>query len=365
VAFQIKNFASITASIINHARSATKKVTDWIPGSVARTLVEAPAVEIEELYLQMFLGLREAIPVATYLSFGFGKLPPSYARGFVSVSSATPLTQAISIPIGTTFTTADGRTYLSTSALTWASGSSLIRIPIAAQYPGTAANVAAELITTSPLFTDSSFDISNALIANGKDAETDAEREARFAEYVASLSRGTVVACTNAAKHTVVLDADGNIYEYVTRTGLYEIGGYVRIYLYSSRGLPSADLIAAAQRTMDGYRDEVTGEIVPGFRAGGVRFDVLAMTERAIPFTAAVKMLPGFTLNSTVIQQLSDAYSTALARVQSGEVLHIDTLVQELLSVDGVLQIVPSTNSNIVCGVFETLIPSTFTITSL
>jgi hypothetical protein len=332
---------------------------------VARTLVEAPAVEIEELYLQMFLGLREAIPVATYLSFGFGKLPPSYARGFVSVTRSTPLTEPISIPAGTTFSTADGRIYLSTSTLTWASGSSTIRIPVAAQFPGTAANVAAGLIHTSPLFSDSSFSIGNALIANGKDAETDPEREARFAEYVASLSRGTVIACTNAAKNTVVLDADGNIYEYVTRVGLYEIGGFVRIYLYTSRGVPSADLLAIGQRTLDGYRDEATGAIIEGFRAGGVRFDVLPMTERTVTFTAAVKMLPGFTLNSAVIQSLSDAFTAELAATASGATLHIGTLVEQLLSVDGVLQIVPSANTNIVCGVYETLTPGTFTITSL
>lgn len=51
MAFQIKDFASIVASQINHARAVSDKITDFQPGSVARTIMEAPAVEIEELYL--------------------------------------------------------------------------------------------------------------------------------------------------------------------------------------------------------------------------------------------------------------------------------------------------------------------------
>ncbi len=55
MAFQIKDFTSIVASMVNHMRGTQKKVTDFQKGSVARTLVEAAAVENEELYLQMFL----------------------------------------------------------------------------------------------------------------------------------------------------------------------------------------------------------------------------------------------------------------------------------------------------------------------
>lgn len=90
MAFQIKDFVSIAASMINHMRGTQNKVTDFQPGSVARTLVEGPAVEIEELYLQMFIGLREAIPIATFQSFGFDKLPASYGSGYVSISKSAP-----------------------------------------------------------------------------------------------------------------------------------------------------------------------------------------------------------------------------------------------------------------------------------
>ena len=50
--FQIKDFASITASMINWLRANTTKVTDFNVGSVVRTMAEASAAEMEELYLQ-------------------------------------------------------------------------------------------------------------------------------------------------------------------------------------------------------------------------------------------------------------------------------------------------------------------------
>lgn len=364
MAFQIKDFASIVASIVNHMRGTQKKITDFQPGSVARTLVEGPAVEVEELYLQMFTGLREAIPVATYLSFGFDKLPAKRAHGLVSVSAETPPTEPMTIPLGTVFNTADGRSYSSTAEVTWPAGEAMIRIPVQADVVGLAGNVAAGVITSSPAF-DDTYTISNLAIENGSDVEADDEREARFAEFIASLSRGTLTACTYAAKSATVLDEDGAIYEYVTRIGVDEQSGYVRIYIYSSRGLPSDQLLANAQTIIDGRRDPVTGAITPGYRPGGVRVDVLSMVERAVPFAVRVEMLPGYTLNASVIQQLSDVYATVIAGVEAEEVLYVGTIVDALLSVPGVRRIVPESDENIVCGANETLIAGEFTVTAL
>lgn len=362
--FQIKDFNSIVAAMLNHARATTRKITDWMPGSVARTLVEAPAVEIEELYLQMFIGLREAIPVATFRSFGFEKLAASYAHGFVSISVATPLANAIPIPAGTEFTTDDGRSYLSTADVTWAAGQDSVRIPVAASSPGLSYNVSAGAITTSANF-GSEYSISNALIENGRDDESDEEREARFAAFIAALSGGTVAACSYATKSAVVLDADGNIYEYVTRIGVNEQPGFVRIYIYSSMGVPSAGLIGIAQGIIDGTRDEDTGAITPGYRSGGVRVDVMPMVERLVPFSAKVDMLTGYELTPAVRQDLLDIYAAALDAIEPGSVLQIGTLEADLLGVAGIRSVVPTVTENITCDVFEALKPGTFTITAL
>lgn len=362
--FQIKDFASIVAAQINHARSATTKITDFQPGSVSRTLMEAPAVEVEELYMQMFLGLREAIPVATFLSFGFDPLPAARAVGFVSVSSAEPLAQAITIPEGAEFSAVDGRKYAAVSAVTWPAGDTLVQVPVQHTVAGLVGNIAAGAITSSPLF-NSSYTISNQTIETGRDAETEAEREVRFSEFVASLSRGTLVACSYQARQSRVLDLDGNIAEYVVRYGVDEQPGHVRIYLYSSLGLPSDALLADGQARIDGYTDPVTGAVTPGYRAAGVRMDVLAMTERAVGLSIQVEMLPGYSLTTAVRQQLTDIFSTQVRGVQPGDTLYLGTLVEALLEATGVRSIVPDATENITCEINEALVPGAFTIESV
>ena len=350
--------------MLNHIRGATTKITDLLPGSVSRTLVEAPAVEIEELYLQIFNGLREAIPVATFKSFGFDKLPAAVAAGYVSVASAAPLEADFPIPAGTEFTATDGRSYLSTEAVTWPAGTSIVVIPVAHTVPGLVGNIAAGAITNSPLF-GVGFTVSNQAIINGRNVETNTEREARFAEFVASLSRGTVSACTYAARSASVLAEDGSISEYVTRLGLIEDPGFVRIYLYSSRGAPSAALLTKAQCIIDGWRDVSTGAITPGYRAGGVRVDVMPMIGRPVPLSVRVEMLPGYSLTPSVEQQLGDTYATVIAVAQPGEVLYVGTILDALLAVPGIKKIVPDTTENIVCGPYETLVAGALTVIAI
>lgn len=366
MAFQIKDFLSVVAGQINHAKSVTTKITDFAPGSVARTLMEAPAVEIEELYLQMFLGLRDAIPVATFQSFGFDKLPARRAFGYASVSASVALTADIAIPAGTKFTTDAGASYTSTVAVTWVTGQTLVRVPVQADVTGLTGNVAAGVITSCGLFQSSSgYTVGNSLIANGADAETDVEREARFADFVGALSRGTIAACKYAAGSAVVLDADGNIEQFVTRVGLTEIPGRVSLYIYSNRGVATSALLSKGQSLIDGERNDIDGTITPGYGPAGVRVDVLAMAERLVPMSIQVAMLPGYTLTSAVRQDLTDIYAAEISRVEAGKTLYLGSLVESLLSATGVSSVVPGGASNITCAPGEALIAGTLTISPL
>ena len=363
MSFQIKDFVSIVASQINHARSVTDKITDYLPGSVARTLIEAPAIEVEELYMQMLLGLRDAIPAATFLSFGFDKLPAARAHGYVSISLDPAPTVPIIVPLGTIFKTLDGRIYTSTQALIWDAGVPVVRIPVQSEAIGAVGNVAAGGIVSTLLAGDG-YSVSNSAITTGRDEESDTEREARFADYVRSLSRGTMAACQYAANMATVLDEDGGIDEYVTRLG--EIGdrGYVRFWVYSSKGIASAALVAGAQALIDGYTT-ADGVVVPGYRPAGVRVDVLAMAERSISMAAQVGMFPGYTLTTEVRQEIADRYATSLRAVQPGQTLFLKTLVEDMLAVDGVRVIVPASTENIACAAGEALVPGLLTLTDL
>lgn len=364
MAFQIKDFVSIVASMLNHIRGTTTKITDLQPGSVSRTLAEASAIEIEEFYLQIFNGLREAIPVATFKSFGFDKLPAKYARGFVSVSRATPPTASFTIATGTEFTSSDGRAYRSTQDVIWLASATSVRIPVIAEAPGLAYNISSGSITASTAF-DSSYTISNSAINNGRDVETDAEREARFASFIGSLSRGTIFACIAAAESATLTDEAGNIEEYVTRTGFTEIAGYVKIFIYSSAGLASPALVTQGQRIINGWVDPATGKIIPGYRSGGVRVDVIAMVEREVPLNVRVTMQDGYELDETVEQNIADEYATLLSTVMPGDVLYVDGIKDALLSVTGVKTLLVSATENIICEANEALVPGALTVTAL
>lgn len=363
MSFQIKDFVSIVASQVNHMRGVTDKITDFLPGSVARTLVEAPAVEIEELYLQMLLGLRDAIPVATFKSFGFEKLPAARAHGFVSISLTPAPVDPITIPLGTAFGTTDGRVYTSTEARVWAAGVSVVRVPVQASVIGAAGNVAAGAINSTTLAGDG-YVVSNSAITTGRDVESDQEREARFAEFVRSLSRGTVSACRFAVSSASILDEDGNLDEYVTRVGMQEDLGRLRLWIYSSKGLASAALVERAQQLLDGYTAE-DGTVVPGYRPAGVRVEALQMVERSIPLTVSVSMFPGYDLTTAVRQSIADRFASTVRSVPPGETLYLKTLVEDMLAVDGVRLIVPQSSENIACASNEALIPGLLTINEL
>lgn len=361
--FQIKDFKSVTAGAINRARSVTTKITDFLPGSVARTLIEAPAAEIEDLYIQMLLGLRDAIPVATYLSFGFDKLPAARATGFVVMALTPPPTEEFTVPAGTLFRSSDGREYRSTSGVTWPVAVASVRVPVESTIVGAGGNIAAGGITSTNL-TIQPFTVSNPAITTGKDVETDGEQKSRFAEYIRSLSRGTMPACRFAVGSVLIMGDEGEVAEYVTRVGELEERGYVRFWIYSSLGRPSAELLELAQRALDGWRMD-DGTIVPGYRPAGVRVEALSMDERELSMSVKVSMYPGYTLDDPTKQRIKNVYETAIRSVPAGESMFLKSLVERMLAVDGVRAIVPDRTENIYCSPSEALVPGVLAIAPL
>lgn len=367
MAFQTKDFVSVVAGALNHMRASTDKITDFRIGSVARTIIEGPAVEIEQFYQQMFIGLREAIPVATFLSFGFVSIPAARAQGIINLTRSAPSSSDLTIPQGTTFKSGDGRSYSSTATVVWLAASLAVEVPVQSDVSGLSGNTPAGTITQSDFLSAQSFEstVSNLPLTNGRDDETDAEREARFADFIQSLSRGTVVSLKYAARQAQVVSASGVLNEYVSRVGMVETPGRVRIYIYSSLGAPSADLIEDGQRRIDGWTDEDTGLVVPGYRAAGVQVEVLPMAETEVPFSVQVAMLPGYALNASVTNAMIDIFTETLSEVESGSTFFVGALIERLLAVPGVRRVVPGDSANIICGQNEVLAPGTFSVAAL
>lgn len=318
MAFQIKDFASIAASMVNWIRATTTRITDFNVGSVSRTMLEAPAIEIEELYLQMMIGLREAIPVSVYNTFEFDILPAAAASGAVRFSVGSAAAAQIPVPIGTAVRQPGKATsYVTQVDAVIDIGDTYVDVIVACDTAGTAGNTGADTLTEMVVSVPGVDAVTNpAPLVNGRDVETDEERRTRFREYVRALARGTIWAVIYGAKQARLYDASGNITEYVASASLVEPWltdtaqpvGLVKLYVHNGGSATSTDLVTLAKKIVDGYY-EADGTPVPGWKAAGIRVDVLAATDVPVDVTGTVTILTGY--------QQSAVLASATAAVQA------------------------------------------------
>lgn len=359
--FQLKNFVSIAASMLNYVRSTTGKVTDLQPGSVTRTILEAPATEIEELYVQMFNGIREAIPVAVYSAIKFEPLPAQYASGRVTVTSLASTHPQIAIPAGTSFLTNDGRSYRTQRDAIWPADQQQTVLAVISAVTGVSQNAAADQIATCALFPPDRFLLNSSEMDNGADAETEANRRTRFAEYIAALSRGTEAAIIYAAKNTSLKDINGFIIEGVVRTAITSTPGAVTLYVWGSSGEPSQALLEAITLTESGYRDD-KGNVYPGYRAAGIQLLVKPMRSFTVSPSAKVTLESDFVNGTDLSAALTNALNSRLYNVLPGQTITVEEMRMAMLAVPGVLTIELSGVNNVICGEDQVLVAGTVAI---
>lgn len=307
--FQIKDFTSITAGMINHVRGVQSPVTDFNKGAIIRTILEAIATEIDEGYQQVFNGLLEAIPVATYQSFDFSALPAVPTSGPVQLVIQAS-SQAVTIAAGTVFTPASGSsmTYTNDADVVIAAGGSSASITIIATEAGVAGNLPeGTQFTLSPAPTGFVSCSNPAIFNNGQDAETPAEQKARFVSYVQTLQRVTNAGLEYGAKTVTLYDANGVQTEKVASAVVIEPYvtdntqpiSLINVYVHNGVGSTSSNLVTQADSVLRGYID-ANGNKVPGYKAAGVKMVTAAATEQPINTTGAITLLPG-AVSATVV----------------------------------------------------------------
>lgn len=352
MSFQPKRFVGITADMIRHMQSTQDAVTDFHIGSVARTLVEAPAIELDEFYQRVLSGLREAIPEAIYQAFAFDPLPAFAARGMITFSVPVDVVDAVPIPAGTVVRRPGTRlAYITEEAAEIPAGGSSVSVPAHAQWAGYDGNAGAGSITEiATPFHPGAEAINPAPFTGGRDQESAADRKARFVDYVGSLSRGTVWAVLHAARSARILDDDGMTIEWVSRVGMDEGAGHVDLYLLGSGGPPTTHLLRAAQMLVDGWHDGSTW--IPGYRPVGVRVSCLPMTARAVDVSLRLGMFDG----DPDTYALRDVLELLLGGVMPGDVLTVGQVSEAVLRVHGVRSVVVLNTSNEACGNHEFLV---------
>lgn len=347
MAFQLKDFSSIAASMVNYMRATTSRVTDFNPGSVARTLLESVAIEIEELYQNFFHGVKEAIPVSLYTSLDFDALSAIPASGMVRVS-VTASAGIQTIPANTVFSSVGLATsYMSQEDVVVPAGNTYVDVRVVASVPGMVGNIAAgKQFQLTPAIPGMVSAENQAAFRNGSEAENEADRKARFRAYILALSRGTVSALEYGLKTAAIKNATGVEIERVKAASVIEPYkmdpiapvAWVKCYIHNGTGQTSGELVARAAEVLHGYYDE-NGQAVPGWKAAGVKVEVFAAAETPVDVAGTLTEVPGYDKAALIdqAQQLVYGYLLGLNIGESAVKAEIISMIQQL---EGVYNIV-------------------------
>lgn len=348
--FQIKDFASISASMINIMKTSQRKVTDFNPGSINRTMLEAPASEMDELYQQMLNGLLQAIPVSVYNSFSFSALPAEPASGLVTVNIASQLSPTTLVS-GTIFTaTTNGNTYTLESDQIIPTGVTSINVTCVATAPGSSTNLSGgTTFSVSPQpsgFTSASNP--NSFI-NGTDAETPAQQLIRFNGYITTLQGATDDAIIYGAKTTTLTDSSGNVIERVATAIVVEPYltnntlpiSSIFCYVHNGVGGTSVSLVAQAQNVINGFTNPA-GVRIRGYKAAGVICTVAACTEQPVNVTGVLTAVPGF-VAATLMAQAASVISAYLLSLEAGAKAQFSLIETLVILIPGVADFVIGT----------------------
>lgn len=372
MAFQLKDFASITASMINWMRSVQKIITDFKVGGVVRSMLEACAAEIDELYKQIFIGLKEAIPVSVYTSFNFPPLAATPAGGQITVTFTAQGADLV-IAAGTLWVPNNGGSvnYSQTTNVTLLAGHTSVNVPVSAVTAGTIGNLpSATGFNPNPVPTGFVSATNTIAFINGIDTETPDQQKIRFNSFISTLPRGTVAAIRYGATTTTLLDSGGNVTERVAsaqvvepwKTDITQPVSLVNVYIYNGVGGTSGALMTQCQKVIDGYND-TSGNPVPGWKAAGVKVVVAAVTETQIPVTGVLTAAPGFD-KPTLIAKVTPAIFAYIQGLAPGdEFIFIDmtTAVKNIAGVENFVPSTPTADQAGVVGVKYT--PGTISIT--
>lgn len=358
MAFQLKDFASITASMLNWMRSVQRIVTDLNVGGVMRSMLEACATEIDELYKQIFIGLKEAIPVSVYTSFSFPPLAATPAGGQITLVFTAQVSDQV-IASGTLWVPNNGNgiNYTQTTDVILLAGNTTVNVPVLAVTAGSSGNLP-KLTGFNPNPVPTGFvSASNAIaFINGTDTETPDEQKIRFNAFISTLARGVVAAIQYGATTAALVDSGGNVTERVASAQVFEPWktdvtqpvSLVNVYIYNGVGGTSGALVAQAQKVIDGYYD-TNGNPVVGWKAAGVKVVVAGVTETQIPVTGVLTASPGFD-KPTLISQASSAIFAYIQSLQpGGEFIFID-MTTAVKNITGVENFVPSTPTADIAG---------------
>jgi hypothetical protein len=328
-----KTFLEIIEDAINHARANCARVTDYNVGSVARTLLESPAIEIDALYQAWVEGLLAAIPTAIYEGFSFDRLAATTARGVVEFSVDEVPGAPITIPAGTIvrdpYRTMNYATQ-SSASITSLSAS----VQVVADIAGPTGNAGAGTLVVFAPAIDGVSVVNPTAFLGGMAEETDDERRIRFGRFIRSLARGTIASLEYAARTVQIETGDGMVVERVIHAVVSETPGHVDLFVHNGTGGTSDELVTAVETVVEGVWDAENGRWIAGYRPAGMRVDVEKAAELAVDVILTVSAPEG--LRGALVAEIETAVATTIRERQAARTLNPIAIVNAVLAVPGV-----------------------------
>lgn len=299
MAFNVRQYQQIYDAIKAYIIAAQDRVTDFEPGSVISSEIEAFAREMALAYSESRAGFSEVLMKLPFSIFNIIKHPAQFAVGVVSFSRVLTV-GSVTVPLGTQVSTAGGVIFETTAAVSMADGVASVNAAIKAVESGKSGNVPAGTITilVSGLSgIDSVVNASN--VGGGVDEESDAEYLSRFRTYLLGLAKSNRWGVITGALNNPALRSASLVEHFPPKSGLYNF----TLYLDDGSGTVSQPVIDAVKASVDG---DGTAES-PGYRAAGINVDYLA------PSSVPVSVIGSVVVSFAV--ELSEAKSTIDAAV--------------------------------------------------
>ncbi len=319
-AIPTRNFATLVGNFAAGVQGRAAALVDFSVGAVLRAVAEASADLT--LWLQSVIVYVLTLTRATtsesvdldswYADWGFTRLPAKAATGVVIFSRFSADDLAV-VPVGAEVATADGTriytVYADPSFTTYsadlggyvlAAGTLNADIPVQATMPAgemkaSGWNVVSGQINTARSTVEGLDTVVNpSPLTNGLDAEKDTDYRARFALYIAGLSKGT-----EAAIRSAVAGVQQGL-----QAALVEKPGYVTVIVDDGSGAPSEALVASVR------------DAIGTVRAGGVQVSTIAVTRFVATVQMSVAIDPAY--DNTAAIAIAGRVSTALGAYIDG-----------------------------------------------
>jgi len=310
--FKTKVWEQIVFKMILFYKTISQTLTDFSVGSTIRTIFESVSFEIEELYVAIKQAIETAIRESIYITFGFERRPATRSSTVLTVTLYMPH-ETFTIPKGTRFATAEGITFATVTNVTVDAIDTTKDLLVVCTTAGSLGNVPANSITTMVDYIEGIQSVTNpAVTTNGRNMESDANRKARFVNYIRSLGKGTLEALRYALS-TIPEISSVSISE--------SLPGIVKIYISTINDEVSPEVIEKAI------------EVIEKYRAAGIKTFISTVTR--IPVNVSIRVgLTSLENSSNLEDQIKTGIINYLNSLAIGEDLLPNNLMGFVFSLN-------------------------------